>query len=254
MRYFTSDTHFGHPLVSALRGYINDDDVRTRYLGIRCDEGRDNAQAWLSRYVREHRTAFRRVADVEAHDAAVIAHINDTVGDDDELWILGDVSFRCTAEHTMRRLRAIDCRHLHMVIGNHDFNFRDRTKDGIYGSIFETIDAYAQIMMPLPAPSDGNGMNRTAQQPVALSHFPRRNAMMAAREGASTMEGQAPNAADFIDEAPATDGWLLYGHTHQDVPDGTDACSVNVGLDAWNLHPVSETTIIDWFTKANAHR
>ncbi|PAU67383.1 hypothetical protein [Bifidobacterium criceti] len=252
MRYFTSDTHFGHPLVSALRGYIKDGDVRSRYLGIWRDEGRDNAQTWLSQYVRDHKTAFRRIADVDAHDNAVIAHINGTVGADDELWILGDVSFRCSADHTIRRLREIDCRHLHMVIGNHDFNFEDRTKDGIYSSVFETIDACAQIMMPLPVLSGDSITGDIAEQPVTLSHFPRRSAVEAVREGATVTNDQAPNAADFVDEAPATDGWLLYGHTHQGVPDGTDARSVNVGLDAWDMHPVSEREIIDWFTKANA--
>lgn len=28
MRYFTSDTHFGHPLVTALRGFLNNGRLR----------------------------------------------------------------------------------------------------------------------------------------------------------------------------------------------------------------------------------
>lgn len=46
--------------------------------------------------------------------------------------------------------------------------------------------------------------------------------------------------------APTTEGWLLYGHTHQDVPDGTDPRSVNVGLDVWDFKPVSEQQILAW--------
>ena len=46
--------------------------------------------------------------------------------------------------------------------------------------------------------------------------------------------------------APTTEGWLLYGHTHQDVPDDTDPRSVNVGLDAWDFKPVSEQQILAW--------
>ena len=34
MRYFTSDTHFGHPLVTALRGFLNNGRLRAEYLDI----------------------------------------------------------------------------------------------------------------------------------------------------------------------------------------------------------------------------
>ena len=33
MRYFTSDTHFGHPLVTALRGFLNNGRLRAEYRG-----------------------------------------------------------------------------------------------------------------------------------------------------------------------------------------------------------------------------
>ena len=57
---------------------------------------------------------------------------------------------------------------------------------------------------------------------------------------------QPSNWNEFADMAPTTEGWLLYGHTHQDVPDGTDPRSVNVGLDAWDFKPVSEQQILAW--------
>ncbi|KAB6793424.1 phosphoesterase, partial [Bifidobacterium longum] len=31
MRYFTTDTHFGHPLVTVLRGFTTFDPTRSRY-------------------------------------------------------------------------------------------------------------------------------------------------------------------------------------------------------------------------------
>ena len=35
--------------------------------------------------------------------------------------------------------------------------------------------------------------------------------------------------------------------THQLSPEGARHEALNVGLDAWNLQPVSETQIADWF-------
>ena len=64
---------------------------------------------------------------------------------DDELWILGDLSYRCTVEHTLDCLRRINCRHLHLIIGNHDRNFRLRSNDALYEDVFETIDDYCEI-------------------------------------------------------------------------------------------------------------
>ena len=49
------------------------------------------------------------------HENTIIGNINELVGRDDELWILGDLSYRCTVEHTLDCLRRINCRHLHLV-------------------------------------------------------------------------------------------------------------------------------------------
>ena len=40
MRYFTSDTHFGHPLVTALRGFLNNGRLRTEYRDVWQAQGR----------------------------------------------------------------------------------------------------------------------------------------------------------------------------------------------------------------------
>ena len=39
--YFTTDTHFGHPLVSALRGFITIPDIKAGYDRIVAEQGRD---------------------------------------------------------------------------------------------------------------------------------------------------------------------------------------------------------------------
>ena len=79
-----------------------------------------------------------------------------------------------------------------------------------------------------------------------MSHFPRLSAL--AEEHGNWPE----NWNKFADVAPTTEGWLLYGHTHQGIPDDTDPLSVNVGLDAWDFKPVSEQQILAWFTFRHA--
>lgn len=57
-----------------------------------------------------------RWATVEEHDDELIANINGCVGKDDELYILGDIAW---ADLPKLRPR-ITCRHIKVVLGNHD--------------------------------------------------------------------------------------------------------------------------------------
>lgn len=117
----------------------------------------------------------------------------------------------------------------------------------LYEDVFETIDDYREIDMELPV-LDGSGKPTaaTARQTIGMSHFPRLSAL--AEEHGNWPE----NWNKFADVAPTTEGWLLYGHTHQGIPDGTDPLSVNVGLDAWDFEPVSEQQLLAWFTFRHA--
>lgn len=178
MRYFTSDTHFGHPLVTALRGFLNNGRLRTEYRDVWQAQGRAAAHAWIKQYVRDNQTSFKAICDITRHENTIIGNINETIGRDDELWILGDLSYRCTVEHTLDCLRRINCRHLHLIIGNHDRNFRLRSNDALYEDVFETIDDYREIDMELPV-LDGSGKPTaaTARQTIGMSHFPRLSAL-----------------------------------------------------------------------------
>lgn len=241
MRYFTSDTHFGHPLVTALRGFLNNGRLRAEYLDIWQTQTRTAAHAWIKQYVHDNQTSFKAICDIARHENTIIDNINEIVGHDDELWILGDLSYRCTVEHTLECLRRINCQHLHLIIGNHDRNFRLRFNDMLYEDVFETIDDYCEIDMELPVLDESGKITvATTQQSIAMSHFPRLSAL------AEEHSDWPNNWNEFADMAPTTEGWLLYGHTHQDVPDGTDPRSVNVGLDAWDFKPVSEQQILAW--------
>lgn len=47
----------------------------------------------------DSRLNFRKAADTDAHDEAIVANINRIVGEDDELWILGDIGYRTSVRH-----------------------------------------------------------------------------------------------------------------------------------------------------------
>lgn len=120
MRYFTTDTHFGHPLVTVLRGFTTFDPTRSRYEEVLRAQGRRVAEDWAKETTFSAGSTFRQTADTDAHDKAIVDHINTLVGPDDELWILGDIGFRTSLTHLKNCLRALNCKHLHGVIGNHD--------------------------------------------------------------------------------------------------------------------------------------
>ena len=173
MRYFTSDTHFGHPLVTALRGFLNNGRLRAEYLDIWQTQTRAAAHAWIKQYVHDNQTSFKTICDIARHENTIIGNINEIVGHDDELWILGDLSYRCTVEHTLECLRRINCQHLHLIIGNHDRNFRLRFNDMLYEDVFETIDDYCEIDMELPVLDESGKITvATTQQSIAMSTSP----------------------------------------------------------------------------------
>ena len=145
MRYFTSDTHFGHPLVTALRGFLNNGRLRTEYRDVWQAQGRAAAHAWIKQYVRDNQTSFKAICDITRHENTIIGNINETVGRDDELWILGDLSYRCTVEHTLDCLRRINCRHLHLIIGNHAFHNTDHYGQIVAGNSVGPIVTPANI-------------------------------------------------------------------------------------------------------------
>lgn len=137
MRYFTTDTHFGHPLVTVLRGFTTFDPTHSRYEEVLRTHNRKTAEDWAKEETFGAGLTFRQVADTDAHDKAIVDHINTSVGPDDELWILGDIGFRISLTHLKNCLRALNCKHLHGVIGNHDdWWLEDRPALNLFKSLF----------------------------------------------------------------------------------------------------------------------
>lgn len=82
MIWFTADTHFGHENILKL--------------------------------------ASRPWRDIGQMNRALISNINACVLPADDLWILGDFSFRITREEAAAIRERIRCRNVHLIAGNHD--------------------------------------------------------------------------------------------------------------------------------------
>lgn len=226
MKYFTADLHLCHPFVAATRGfYKRTADVPEQAL---CPDSINAFRHNMSE------AAFDALVDVERHDHTVIGHINARVGKQDELYILGDLSSG-GATNLRRALSLLDGLHVppsrrHLVLGNHD-GFRMKPSNAA-----DIAVRFGSVSNNLFMDIDGI--------PAVLSHVPRYEYL-----DGSVREGMASNSLEktLRKHAPRVPHGIvihLYGHTHGRSPDEFhDGWSLNVGLDAWRLHPVSEDEV-----------
>ena len=218
MIYFTSDLHFCHPFVAATRGF-----------GPKCD----NMNA-LIHEVGE--TEFANMTNWKKHDEVIVRHINARVGKQDELYVLGDVSCgsRDSFEHALHMLDKlyVPPSRRHLILGNHE-NFK--VKDSVRVTLAHTF-GYVSSCEYLYV--DG--------VPIVLTHVP----LLSEMDG-RVRKGLAENSYSKSMRKHAVNvpkGTLhLHGHTHSSTPrDSRNPLSVNVGLDAWNLFPVSLAEVLSY--------
>lgn len=203
-QWFTSDLHLAHPHVAKLRGF----------------------------------------EDYREHDETIIRNLNERVAPDDDLYVLGDISSgsKTSLDEALRLLHRLNVGRTHrvLILGNHDSTRLEA------GKIRKFTTEFGQIALrgATTIPSAGN---------VLLSHYP----------WAEHMDGNpradlSTNALDthYKRLAPSLDfrNLLLHGHTHAATPYefktallrqkvSPDYTQINVGLDAWDLKPVSEEQI-----------
>lgn len=168
MNWFTSDWHFGHN-----RDFIYK------------ERGFDN---------------------IEEHDAAIFRNLKDMIGNDDTLYMLGDVVFANHDEY-LEKIKGLFFRKI-LIIGNHEYNNKlNRMKK--YG-VFDDV-LYA----------DGFMYNKNQ---YFLSHIP-----------IVLDEHNYERAHKIIN---------IHGHTHS--KEKTDGFGhINVALDAWDMKPVSFNQILE---------
>jgi calcineurin-like phosphoesterase family protein len=181
--WFTSDIHFGHPLVAKLRGFED---------------------------------------DLEAHHATLATNWSKAVGEDDVVWVLGDLALSKWSE-ALEWVKSLPGRK-RLILGNHDKahpQHRDAHKyQRAYLEAFEFVQPFARVRINQQLPRGG-----TAFRNALLSHYP-----YTADRGYESRDPQW--------RLPNLGGWLLHGHTHA-VSRVTSDTEIHVGLDAWNLTPVN---------------
>lgn len=190
--YYTSDLHFGH--LNIIRF---------------CD---------------------RPFAGVGAMDARLVQLWNETVTEDDTVWVLGDVALGSLGES----LANIGRLHGHKILvpGNHDRCWegdralrkgepeaRERRRAREHERYLTA--GFAEIHdRPEPVTVDGRTFD--------LSHFP--------------YEGDSHGADRYVEyRLPDRGGWVVHGHVHDTWRQR--GRQINVGVDAWGGRPVPAATV-----------
>lgn len=195
--HFTSDPHFGHRKVAALRGF-----------------------------------GTLEEPDTAAHDYALIDRWQTTVREEDVVYVLGDLA-ASNPTHALDTLRVLPGRK-RLVLGNHDKAHpmnRDAWKWTLpYADVFEFVAPFARV--------------KVLGREVMLSHFPYE---------------RDRNEARYLQYRLRDEGLpLLHGHTHGEERLTVSTTlrplsatrtlvrpriEVHVGVDAWDLTPVSDERV-----------
>lgn len=171
-----------------------------------------------------HRKAaeHRGFDDVTEHDETLFNNWRNVVADDDIVWVLGDIA-ASSPTYALSILAELPGTK-HLILGNHEQAHpmhRDAHKHlRKYLDVFESVAQSARRRMP-----DGTE--------VMLSHFPYERDRGPARH----MQWRLRNEG----------AWLLHGHTHGSERvtrfGRPQVSEVHVGVDAWDMTPVSLETV-----------
>lgn len=161
----------------------------------------------------------RPYASVEEMNEALIENWNNTVGPNDTIYCLGDFSLAIRPVETItQRLNGIK----YLVPGNHDWCHSYNRKSKSEEKRLQLVEKYTQlgwIVLPEQATLDieGIGTVKMCHHPYHVTH-------------------------DYDDKyskwRPENDGsWLLCGHVHESWLKVDKM--INVGVDVWQMKPVS---------------
>lgn len=163
---------------------------------------------------------LRGFDDATEQDAEIAKRWRSVVRSEDSVWILGDLSLE-KPELWVDYMGALPGRK-HLILGNHDKAhplFRNsHTQQAKYFRMFESVQTAARKYLHV----------RGERLEVLLSHFPYKGD----HDGADVLDRH--NQWRLRDEGL----WLLHGHTHSKRRH-TMWRQMHVGLDAWDLTPVS---------------
>jgi len=161
----------------------------------------------------------RPFTDVDSMDRAMVANWNDTVAEDDTVYVVGDFALGKIAE-TLPMAAELRGRKI-LVAGNHDrcwFGNGQRAEAWVE----RYLDAgFEQVIQ-------GSSQIEIGGHTVQVCHFPYR--------------GDSQSHDRFTDNRPLDLGaWLLHGHVHEKW--AQHGRMINVGVDANEFRPIDSATI-----------
>ncbi|WP_099021207.1 metallophosphoesterase [Mycolicibacterium palauense] len=176
-------------------------------------------------------------AQVDAHDRALANNWDNTIGVDDVVWVLGDISSGSTGgQRAALSWLKVRPGRKRLIAGNHDGVHplhRDAHKwADEYSQAFEYVASGARIRIPLAPPGHMSAL---------LSHFP--------------YTGDHTDTDRHAQWRLRDEGMpIIHGHTHSVTPLswslGPASMQIHVGVDAHELHPVPMSWVTERIQKA----
>lgn len=190
--YYTSDLHFGHANIIRF-----------------CD---------------------RPFSGVPEMNSRLVELWNETVTDDDTVWVLGDVALGSLDESLAQIGRLAG--HKVLVPGNHDRCWEGdralRTGDPEARERRRVVARERYLNAGFAEIHDRPSPITFGDQEVDLSHFP--------------YEGDSHGADRFVEYRPVDrGGWVVHGHVHNTWRQR--GRQINVGVDVWGGRPVAAETV-----------
>ncbi len=176
----------------------------------------------------------RPYACVGAMNDDLVERWNKVVGEDDEVWVLGDLALG-KLDESLLYVQFLNG-HITLVPGNHDRCFRKRGPDDKKAKNAEQryLDSGIDAINHAP-------VKHLLWEPplqVVLNHFPH--------------SGDSRDDDSYAEHRPTDSGsWLLHGHVHDRWRQ--HGRQINVGVDAWGGCPVSEQQLYNSISTGPAY-
>jgi calcineurin-like phosphoesterase family protein len=211
--WFTSDLHFGH------KNIIRFCDRPFKDYGS-LDEQRLNSVS---------------DSQVEKMNEAILYNINSKVGQEDELWILGDIAMG-NIDYTLKLVEKIICSNITIVAGNHD---RCHPVNG--EKYVKWVERYEELHNVKSLYLENTIFTfPNTDVTVQVSHFPYGSFDNSYTPRAEDVESKKDRYEKW---RPTDNGeWLLCGHVHEKWRQKDK--QINVGIDAWGGSPVSAKQLL----------
>jgi calcineurin-like phosphoesterase family protein len=175
----------------------------------------------------------RPFASVEEMNREILERCNDTVRENDRLFLLGDHVMGSYAEN-VELLRQIRCRNVTLLPGNHDrWSLAYRNSPARRSQAANQLRGWGFTVLEDNVPSWWPGTT-DAGNPVLMSHYPYAGD---SQDEDRHAEMRPPGHAGFP---------LIHGHVHEKWQ--TRDRMINVGVDVWDFTPVPSEEVDAWIS------